>query len=486
MRKVLLISSLFLVLSSLSAQDALPIIEPIYIPTDPTTDSIYISNLTQTDSIFLQTPTIQKESLSFLDSLSLLNNDSLLFLLLEQQWEKDQALRDSFNLWRMENEKTTAFPFKLGYRDSMRIKEIVEKTTCHPLALPLYYIKPTFPPLLDTVPKPVTIYSIRNKARDYITSHCPEVYVGIYDSIHADDPTELYNKQDMHIEIQRGLVQDVEEERREYLRALRERRTSWRREATVMLQITQNYATKNWYAGSNSNFAVLGIVRGLYNYDNLENITWENNMEWRIGVNTVEGDSLRKANINEDNFRYYTKLGIKAWGHFSYSGSVDIQTHFFSTYVENTNKIKTGLLTPIRLNLALGLDYKPVKGLSVVISPLNYKMVYANDTMRVAQTSFGIEEGKKVLNDIGSSLRVNWVWKPVREIALDSKFYIYTNYKKVEIDLEVVCDFIINRYFSARLMVHPRYDNTVILPDDEKAKIQFKELLSVGFAHKFR
>ena len=82
-------------------------------------------------------------------------------------------------------------------------------------------------------------------------------------------------------------------------------------------------------------------------------------------------------------------------------------------------------------------------------------------------------------------MRVEYAWKPVREVALDAKFYLYTNYHDVELDLEVNCDFIINRWLSARLTLHPRYDTSVILEGDTKAKIQFRELLSIGFAHKF-
>ena len=113
-------------------------------------------------------------------------------------------------------------------------------------------------------------------------------------------------------------------------------------------------------------------------------------------------------------------------------------------------------------------------------------MVHVGDTVNMKQTDYSIPVGQKTLNDVGSSVRVEYVWKPVREIALETKFYMYTNYKKVELDLEVNCDFIINRFFSARVMLHPRYDNTVIYTGDEKAKMQFRELLSIGFAHKFR
>ena len=74
----------------------------------------------------------------------------------------------------------------------------------------------------------------------------------------------------------------------------------------------------------------------------------------------------------------------------------------------------------------------------------------------------------------------------MREVAIETRFYTYTNYRNVEVDLEVNCDFIINRFMSARLMLHPRYDSSVVMEGDKHAKIQFRELLSIGFAHKFR
>jgi hypothetical protein len=70
-------------------------------------------------------------------------------------------------------------------------------------------------------------------------------------------------------------------------------------------------------------------------------------------------------------------------------------------------------------------------------------------------------------------------------VELEGKFFTYTNYRDIEIDLELNCDFIINRFLSARLQLHPRYDTSVIMEGDEHAKIQFRELLSIGFAHKF-
>jgi len=104
----------------------------------------------------------------------------------------------------------------------------------------------------------------------------------------------------------------------------------------------------------------------------------------------------------------------------------------------------------------------------------------------VTGKDYGLKAGQQTQHNIGSSIRLEYLWKPVREVALETKFYIYTNYHYVEMDLEVNCDFIITRWFSARLMLHPRYDTSVIMDGDTHAKPQFRELLSIGFSHKFR
>ena len=90
------------------------------------------------------------------------------------------------------------------------------------------------------------------------------------------------------------------------------------------------------------------------------------------------------------------------------------------------------------------------------------------------------------MNDIGSSIRIKYKYAPLREIVLETEFYFYTNYKKVEIDWQTTCNFIINRFMTTRVSLHPRFDNTYIASGETKAKLQFKELLSIGFSHTFR
>ena len=269
------------------------------------------------------------------------------------------------------------------------------------------------------------------------------------------------------------------------IRSTRNSVASIRSIPTIMLQVTQTYVTPNWYQGGSSSFAGLGILKGQIGYYG-ERFTWENTGEWRMGASTISADSIHKVNTTDDLFRLYSKANLRIVPKLFGSVSAEFETRLLPTYKSNSHALKSGPFSPVRFNAALGLDYKPVKGLSISLSPISYKMVHVMDTARVTVTEYGLKAGEQTQHNIGSSLRVEYTWKPVREVALESKFFMYTNYHDVELDLEVNCDFIITRFFSARLMLHPRFDTAVIMEGDDHAKIQFRELLSIGFAHKFR
>lgn len=288
-----------------------------------------------------------------------------------------------------------------------------------------------------------------------------------------------------HIEVEKSWVKDAEEDRNDVLRAIRDLHSPWRREAVIMLQVTQNYVTNNWYQGGSSSFAGLGTAKGQISYIS-DQFTWENTGEWRMGGTTIANDSLHKVNTTDDMFRVYTKANLRIIPKLFASVSGELETRLLPTYRSNSNELKSGPFSPVRFNAAVGIDWKPVKGLSLSVSPLSYKVIHIRDTARVRVTDYGLKEGQQTQHNIGSSVRLEYTWKPVREVELEMRFFTYTNYKDVEIDLEVNCDFIINRFLSARLQLHPRYDSSVIMKGDKHAKLQFRELLSIGFAHKFR
>jgi hypothetical protein len=343
------------------------------------------------------------------------------------------------------------------------------------------YVPQSFPSL-DEKPSAMSysIASIRRNALRYILANHAELYVSI------SDPIRLKKVDIGKTKVHRTTIKHVER-KIDANRALHNNISPWRKGAQLSLQITQNYATDNWHQGSVNAFSMLGNAKAFINYKG-KYLSWENSAEWRVGVSTISGDSLRVMNTTDDRFQIYSKFGYQVHKKWYVSTFADFKTNLFPNFQKNSNKLNTTFLTPIRYTMGIGVDYKPIKGLNVNISPATYKMVYANiiDPEYVNVTDFGLETNQHILNEIGSSLRLEWKWKPIREIELETRFYFFTNYKQIEVDLEIDVDFIINRYMSAQLIVYPRYDGTIENVTNRVSQIQFKELISVGFAHTFR
>ena len=252
------------------------------------------------------------------------------------------------------------------------------------------------------------------------------------------------------------------------------------------MQFTQNYISPNWYKGGNSSLAMLAILKGDIKYKK-GNFVWENTGEWRMGLSTTgKTDTVHKVNVTDDQFKIYSKAGYQVYSKLFVSAAVDFQTTLLPSWKTNSQQLKSGLMTPIRFNISAGVDYKPVDWVTINFSPINFKLVHAaiSDSLRVQVTDFGIDKGNKTLAELGSSLRVEMKYKPLREIELYSLLYLYTNYRQVEFDWQIEVDFIINRFLSTHLTLHPRFDSTV--KSSEPQHLQFKELLSIGFNHRFR
>lgn len=333
---------------------------------------------------------------------------------------------------------------------------------------------------------------VRSKARRFVVTETPDAYNYHIEQLpDADKFMIRHSKSHPSIYVNDTNIMRRPTTEKERLQQVKDPTLSfWSRTLLVQLQGTQNYISPNWYNGGESSLALLGYINAQLKYDN-KKIQWENLFEWKAGMNGVVSDSLHKLRVGEDLLKLNTKFGIKAFKNFYYTASAEASATLFNTYLSNSYERATAPLSPIRFYGNLGMDYKYKKIISVMLSPLSYKMVYVNDTTVHAGVTtsvadkVGIPDGQKILHQFGSSLEVKFNYSFTREIVLDSKMKLYTNYKGIEWDWEIVGNFIINRYLSARVSLNPRYDSTVKTEDGTKPKIQFKELTSLGFSYRF-
>lgn len=340
------------------------------------------------------------------------------------------------------------------------------------------------------------IIQSRKYVKDHVRGTAPELYT--YHKSQLPSISELQTSRITHSDREKLLLNldSLNKKRASHLTVNMPEISKWTKGAKFQVHASQNYISSNWYKGGESNLAATFYVLGFFNYDNKEGFQWDNKAEWKLGLYGMVSDSLRWLRVNEDLLRLNSKLGFKAFKNFYYTAELDIQTSLFNTYKSNTYIRTSGPFSPIRMNLSLGVDYKYKSIVSVFVSPLSYKLVYVADTsikQGVLPTEniahqVGITDGTRQSNQLGALVRTDFDYDFNESIGMEVHFSFFGNYvgkiKGVEIGCEVVGNFKINRFLSAKVSLYPRYDSTTIPADGGKPKMQFYELISLGFNYK--
>lgn len=261
----------------------------------------------------------------------------------------------------------------------------------------------------------------------------------------------------------------------------------WKHTFSSSVQVSQAYISDNWYQGGESNFNL--ISDQLYNvsFDNKKKLIFTTSVQWKLGLNTAASDTVHKLRVNEDLFQINSKFGVKAFKDWYYTVSMQFKTEFFNSFESNSNNQITSFFSPGELNIGLGLSYnrkiEPRKfEASIMFAPLSYNLKFALKQDLAAKA--GIPDGKLFVNQVGSSVEANFKWEFYRNLSWNARVFYFTNYKYIQSDLETGLNFAFNRYFSTRIYLHARYDDS-IAPNKHGNHLQFKELLSFGFNYKF-
>ena len=263
----------------------------------------------------------------------------------------------------------------------------------------------------------------------------------------------------------------------------------WTYKGDGFLQFMQNYVSNNWYKGGESNYSMVGSLTLEANYDNKNKWKWDNKLEAKLGFLRSRSDSLHKFKANEDLIRLTSKLGLEAAKNWYYTLQLLAYTQFTQGLKANDPVVYSDFLSPLNLNIGLGMDYKVNKlnerltG-TINISPLavNYRYVDRSDLAK----SFGVKIDRHThsLTDFGSQLTANVEWKMNDVVTWKSRLYAFTSYKRAEIEWENTFALRVSKYISANLFLFPRFDDSNNR-DDKLGYWQFKEYSSLGFSYNF-
>lgn len=273
--------------------------------------------------------------------------------------------------------------------------------------------------------------------------------------------------------------------------------TGWKKGGFFALN-GSSVGLKNWAAGGQQSIAVGALADVFAIYTNGRK-TWENYGKFGYGaINLVDGDEGFQK--NEDNVDILSKFGYKIQPKLSLAGLVQLQTQMFrgfdpenleGPYISNAFAPAFGLLS-------FGLDYKPKKHLSLYISPATGKFTVVADERLSDAGAYGVDSGSMLRTEIGAYFKMMFQKDIMKNINLQSRLDMFANYEtldKIDINWENTLNMKVNKYISASIFAHLKYDHDIdTTPDDLtpgneatlgiQRNIQFKYVLGVGLAYK--
>lgn len=283
--------------------------------------------------------------------------------------------------------------------------------------------------------------------------------------------------------------------------------TSWEKINELGLDVTQ-IAFVNWSIGGNS--SISGLFRGKIGrkYE-IDNLTWNNEMLVRFGINKQDGRELRKT---DDAFQINSTLGYRndTSSNWYHSAKFNFLTQFTDGYAyPNTSLAISKLFAPAYIFLGIGAEYiDRNNNLNFYLSPLTEKTTLVFNERLANQGSFGVtkaiyddegnllKSGKRSRTEVGILVTNYWKKEVYKDIIYENRLSLYTdyfnNFGNIDIDWQAQLDLVVNEYVKANIGLHIMYDDDVKFKKEQDGqqimlgpRVQLKQMLGVGVVYVF-
>ncbi len=256
----------------------------------------------------------------------------------------------------------------------------------------------------------------------------------------------------------------------------------WSYVANTSINISQT-SFSNWALGGQGSVGGVAILNLGANYVNGK-YSWENSFVGQYGLQKIEDDITKKS---IDMFDINSKYGYKISDKWGVAALLGIKSQFTKgyTYDKDLKTKISNLFAPGYVITAVGFDYKPNTWSSVLLSPVTGKhtLVLDDDLSNIPGGSFGVDEGDKYRVELGAMVNAKMQKDIMKNINLISALTLFTPYSdsfgNVDITWDLTLAMKVNKYISATISTSLLYDDNVV------KKVQFKEVIGVGFAYNF-
>ena len=277
----------------------------------------------------------------------------------------------------------------------------------------------------------------------------------------------------------------------------------WKTGGVLAINLSQT-SLSNWSAGGQNSISTNGIFSVFANFKRNKSV-WDNSLD--IGYGLLKQGKDADFKKTDDKFDILSKYGLEAFKNFYYAALFNFKTQMAPgyNYPDVDNKI-SDLFAPAYILLAVGMDYKPSAHFSAFLAPLTARIIIVNDQVLSDAGAFGVDPGKTSKSEFGGYLRAIYTRNDfksefLKNVSFTTKIDLFSNYaenpQNIVVNWETLLSLKVNKFISANLNTQLIYDDQIKVPFDNNndgvitageavgSKIQFKEILGVGFSYKF-
>lgn len=255
----------------------------------------------------------------------------------------------------------------------------------------------------------------------------------------------------------------------------------WKKSGTFIINVNQG-ALRNWAGGGELN--TLGITT-LFNYNinhRKGRITWNNYIDLGLGFqNASSFGKFRKVDDRIDITSKYAYQFAKKW-YAAVLANINTQSLIGYNYTDSVDTKISNFLTPGKILVSIGLDFRPDKTFTLFVSPVTTRFILKNDNDFLIIDKFGVAANNKVHTELGSLATAKYTKKISSWAFYNGRLDLFSNYKRNPQNVDVFLTNLLTMKFNKWLATNVSFD--LVYDDDILKKTQIKEVLGLGLTVK--
>ena len=282
-------------------------------------------------------------------------------------------------------------------------------------------------------------------------------------------------------------IKNLQKESSKTVKKEEQQKEGWTKGGIFTLNLSQG-ASQNWAAGAEqSSFSVNSIIQAFAFYKK-NKVSWDNTFNGQYGIVNATSIGTRK---NDDRIDVLSKLGYmldKSKWSLTLLGNVRTQFTDGFDYSTTPAKKNSAFFSPAFLLISPGINYKPINGVDIFISPITGRwIIVQQDSLRAL---YQVPENKNSIYEMGAFASIQVKRDIAKNMNYVARFDLFSNYKRDPQNVDVfwtnMINMKVNKYISVTYNFDLIYDHDV-----ENVKTggllgtQLKSLIGVGLSAKF-